>query len=315
MLCSEIETSSLSHPFSSSFALLSLLLATPSFPFFHISHISVYISPRICPYRFHSPYLFPSLSQIVCHLCDQWSSFFSGNSAMMDFFFAVLCLALYFLEGVGEVCVLGGQFASVHESSEWSRGKVMFWCLSSNTRQFLTLRRVQQLRGKVVVEIFYSSARYSARGISKAALICSRATKATSKKNRRIGEWPNRWRGGGVCSCHAIQTRRNGTTRTFWSIVDTFCFGNVWQPLKLTEKTEKFNRAASYLGLNISITNLMCLCVFRQQLAVEDSIVATSLVLHWVTCLNTLADGYPNHADMKESPDHVCSCFFVPASN
>ena len=304
MLCSEIETSSLSHPFSSSFALLSLLLATPSFPFFHISHISVYISPRIRPYRSHSPHLFPSLSQIVCHLCDQWSSFFSGNSAMMDFFLCRAVSALYFLEGGGGV---GGQFAAVHESFEWSRGKVMFWCFFVKHSSISdTLSRSTVASGKRLQKYFTRVLDAQPEEFPKQHLFVQERQKPQARKI--AGLVSDQTDGGkrGVCSCHALQIRRKGTKRPFWSTFDTFSFGIVWQPLKLTDK---FNRAVSCLCVNMSITNLMCLCVFTQQLAVEDSVVATSLVFQRVTGLNTLTDGYSYHADLKESSHHVCSCF------
>lgn len=58
------------------------------------------ISVHICVCISLSPYLFASLSlalsQIACHLCDQWNSFFPGNSPVMGFFlFSLLCLCLY----------------------------------------------------------------------------------------------------------------------------------------------------------------------------------------------------------------------------
>lgn len=63
----------------------------------NLTPISVHISVCISL----SPYLFASLSltlsQIACHLCDQWNSFFPGNSPVMGFFFFFLCCVCAFM--------------------------------------------------------------------------------------------------------------------------------------------------------------------------------------------------------------------------
>lgn len=72
-----------------------------------------------------------SLLQIVCHLCDQWNSFFSGNSPMMDFFFAVLCVFSFFFFGGGIICFC--------ESKLWLKQKQTdVLIFSRNISHFLT---------------------------------------------------------------------------------------------------------------------------------------------------------------------------------
>lgn len=171
-------------PLSTLFILFRPIISPPRhsvLPFLpHLTHLCLYISSYMSVLLSLSLSLPVSLSDSVPSV---WSmEFILFRKFCHDGFFLCRAVsALYFLEGLGVCVCTGGQFASVHESSEWSRGKVMFWCFSSNTRQLQTLCRIQQLRGKAVGEIFYSSARYSARGISKAALICSRAC------SRKIG--------------------------------------------------------------------------------------------------------------------------------
>lgn len=99
---------------SSSFTLLSLLLTTLSFlPSTSHTSLSIYLPVSVCiSLTLHIS--FPSLSLIVCHLCDQWSSFFSGNSPMMDFSLLCWACAVFLFIFFGG----GMQFASVDKSFE-----------------------------------------------------------------------------------------------------------------------------------------------------------------------------------------------------
>lgn len=81
MLRSEIETSSFSHPLLP-YYLFSSPLCPSVFPP-HLTHLCLYVSLYLSA-SLTLPISF-CLSHMVCHLCDKWSSFFSGNSPMMDF--------------------------------------------------------------------------------------------------------------------------------------------------------------------------------------------------------------------------------------
>lgn len=82
-------------PLSSSFTLLSLLLATVlPFPPTSRTSLPIYLPVSVCISLTH-PISF-CLSHMACHLCDKWTSFFSGNSPMMDFSL-LLCVCAVFL--------------------------------------------------------------------------------------------------------------------------------------------------------------------------------------------------------------------------
>lgn len=82
-------------PLSSSFTLLSLLLTTVlPFPPTSCTSLPIYLPVSVC-ISLTRPISF-CLSHMACHLCDKWTSFFSGNSPMMDFSL-LLCVCAEFL--------------------------------------------------------------------------------------------------------------------------------------------------------------------------------------------------------------------------
>lgn len=91
MLCSEIETSSLSHPLSPYYLSSSPLFFR--FPPTSCTSLPIYLPVSVC-ISLTRPSSF-CLSHMACHLCDKWTSFFSGNSPMMDFS-SVLCVCAVF---------------------------------------------------------------------------------------------------------------------------------------------------------------------------------------------------------------------------
>lgn len=92
MLCSEIETSSLSHPLSPYYP--SSLPLFFRFPPTSRTSLPIYLPVSVC-ISLTRPISF-CLSHMACHLCDKWTSFFSGNSPMMDFSLP-LCVCAVFL--------------------------------------------------------------------------------------------------------------------------------------------------------------------------------------------------------------------------
>lgn len=92
MLCSEIETSSLSHPLSPYYLSSSPLFFR--FPPTSRTSLPIYLPVSVCISLTH-PISF-CLSHMACHLCDKWTSFVSGNSPMMDFSL-LLCVCAVFL--------------------------------------------------------------------------------------------------------------------------------------------------------------------------------------------------------------------------
>lgn len=92
MLCSEIETSSLSHPLSPYYLSSSPLFFR--FPPISRTSLPIYLPVSVCIFLTH-PISF-CFSHMACHLCDKWTSFFSGNSLLMDFSL-LLCVCAVFL--------------------------------------------------------------------------------------------------------------------------------------------------------------------------------------------------------------------------
>lgn len=108
-----------SIPLSSPFTVISPPKPVlPSFLRPHTPCLSIYLSVLV--------FISLPLCQIVCHLCDQQSSFFVRNSLMMDL--SLLCCASAFF--LFFFCK--GQFTFVDKCLEWSKSRQMFWWRDNN---------------------------------------------------------------------------------------------------------------------------------------------------------------------------------------